>query len=95
VVGVSIYTYKVDKGYQQRKVRSKMTNTKTQSGFYTTPKFYFFIAGGFSGNGQCKHENFSVLPLYAGNGDHIQHSCNDCMVTRRFQRYAGKKGGRK
>lgn len=72
-----------------------MTNTNTMTGgFYTTPKFYFLIPNGFMGNGQCKHESFSVLPLYSGE-NHIQHKCNDCSVARYFQRYAGKKGGRK
>ena len=63
--------------------------------FNTTPKYFFFIGMGISGNGTCKHESFSVLPLYEGNGNHIQHQCNNCMANRKFQRYAGKKGGNK
>lgn len=72
-----------------------MTNTNTNtSGFYTTPQYYFYIGTGIYGNGTCKHESFSVLPLYSGE-NHIQHQCNSCSVNRMFQRYAGKKGGRK
>ena len=64
------------------------------SAFNTTPQYFFYIGTGIMGNGQCKHESFQALPLYDSE-NHIVHQCDDCSVTRMFQRYAGKKGGRK